>query len=829
MRIKMQAANNNLYTTSSRGMLRIDNLSSQYRLAGMLKPIEPEISLIPVPITSPGIDMLANEYFAYRVFNTYIDSSGNYYISEPSNIVKIKAPASARYQVSIKVNPMFGLTVGHSYAVYRTKKSAAGVDPGDEMYLAYTKKWTSSELSSFATVIDIANDVLLGEQAYTNATSEGIQNANAKPPLSVSIAWFRNHMFFFNTNREQRLFFRLIGTSFTAGERIQIGPYVLTCAITTETDITKVVSGVSPSGENAITGTFVYYAAAPTLSEKIEGTARSIQRVINALPTNNLFYCYYTSLPGGVPGIIEVVSRTLEAPVFSIKSLDDNIRYNFDPVLPFFTTDTPIISDNNKISNGGHISKFNQPEHVPISNTDFYLGDEDNPVLVAHVIKDAIIIIKRRGCWICTGNSLDDFTFREMNTTISFAGVSQCSYPTDNRVYAYSSSGFVAITETGVEPVSVQEDKNILAPPLNVNFNDNDDNGFIACGYELRGLFLASIMDPELYNEAYSGEVPVLPGDRNLFSTYAYNYLEGTWSRFMINANCFAVNQNSLYYGLNVPVDPLSPNKRIMRNRTNGESVASPYFFPFFDEAGTLTVSAVDSSTNTITVSSSSIVTDCPGISSYLMRYRHYKRIVNQQGSQPHRGYMFIKSSPASNIRYLVLSNNGGGLNLSFTMNTVSGLSPGDSLNIFRPIFVYFGKGPFFGSNPQDMKNIIYSSIIGDISNCYELIAEYYDRNDYKSYPEMYAYYPYSPSVNDVFCSVTYPVMDPKDRNLYQIDDLNNQKFYEQFIRPSVDKRRLNTTALHIGICNYFAGSYFNIKSIGIDINQEQTNRTWIA
>lgn len=820
MRIKFQQANRNLYGATNVGMLRIEDHNSSYRLAGMIKPIEPEIRLSVVPGTSPGIDLAFNQFLGYRVFYGYYDSHNNLYLSEPSDIVTQKSTTvgTNRFVANIKVRSGTGLTSNHFYRIYRTNVSAPGVDPGDEMRLVYEKSWTIPELTAgFSTVVDFSSDLLLGQPAYTNETSEGIQYANGRPPLAGSISWYKNHMFFFNTKRQQTLSIRIIGSEFTVGERISINGLTYQVQTTAETNINNVQEGVSPAGENAATGTFVNYTSVLGVSTRIEGIARSLVRVINANPLNKTIYAYYSSAAGGVPGIITLIERGIGGPRFDIKALNVNIRLNFEPILKYFPTDADVISTNRQIKNGGHISKPNQPEHVPNDVTNFFIGDDNNQILVTHVVKDGIIMLRNTGVAVCTGDSLETFSFREIDTTINFTGISQASSVLNNRVYAYSTQGVLEITVNGVSPVSTQENSNLTVPVINSLFSDNDNNGFIAVGSEDQKTFVMCIADTELYNQNASGEK--VCGERNIFSTFAYDYTNNTWTRWLINANCFAIHNGLIYYGLNT--DYGLTNKRILRQRVTNEE--PDIFFPYFDEGGTLVIDSVDTVNSTITVVGANIAFECPDISTYMSSFRNYARI---SGNIPvgylHKGMLIHKSGNFN--RYLVLEVQTTTPH-KYKLNTVAGLTAGDTVKFFRQIFTYIGFGPFCGSSPQIIKKYNTLSVIGDMSNVYEMGFDFFNSNDNKAYPYTYPYYYTALNTNlgEAIQSKSEIVYDPLIKTSIQIDPLNRQRFFERFLRIGVPPNKNNSPALYVGIYNNFAGSFLAMKSIGFEMTSEDT------
>lgn len=774
-------------------MLKVESLGIGYSKAGFVKPIEPDLSL---SASGSGINFLAGQSYAYRIVFSYFDSHQNLFISEPSNIVTIKAPVAGAFIINVRVRFTKGLTDRCFFQVYRTKLSPVNVDPGDEMFLDYQRNITSSDLLAGSTIIqDIRRDPILGQGLYTNATSEGIGYANSRPPYARTMMWYQNHMVMLNTFRQQTRNIAIIGTNFVAGKQLIIGGVTYTCANTTETDITKVNEGTDPNGENKATGTFVNYINITDVSTRIEGIARSLCRVINFFGANTQYYAYYDSVPGTSPGKIRIVERDIgDLPYsFSVPVGSTDLGANFEPILPVDLN--VIVSSNNNSPNAAIVSKPNQPEHFPLTLTTYYLGAQDNAIVNAFATRDAGIIIKQKGIWILTGRSLSDFVFKELDPTVEIGDRSDSCALLKDTVRALSSKGAVRISSTGVTFESQQEDKNIIYGTYDVA-----DGFSVGIGHEAKSVYIVSTKDPELFQEQLVDASIIYP-----YSSFVKSDSTESWSRWLINASCFIVLDNLLYYGLNTPTGT------IMKQRVNAIAGSTNYY----DEESTVNISAINTTTNVATLTFAPTV----DYGNYFTKFLNLARYgYNTLGY----GWIILDG----NRQYVVLSYNlGAG---TVVLNKTTGLTTGIKTTL-RPIPYFVTKSLVYGDSPQNNKKVNNLSIVGSLNNAYELFAEFYSDLDYKKFPHYYSFYDTTLNNPNIqrkvhqFRDYSSPgALTPE----HDIRDKNDQRFFEKFIRIGVPAKRFEGNELYVNIVNIMAGAQFNIKSIGFELAQDETMRT---
>jgi hypothetical protein len=108
---------------------------------------------------------------------------------------------------------------GDFVEVYRTLDvSGSGTDPGDEMFLAYERVLTATDISNtYVSITDTTPSSFLGTGdlgvLYTNANSgDGSQASNDRPPLAKDICLFDGRAFYVNCTGRHRLELRLLGT-----------------------------------------------------------------------------------------------------------------------------------------------------------------------------------------------------------------------------------------------------------------------------------------------------------------------------------------------------------------------------------------------------------------------------------------------------------------------------------------------------------------------------------------------------------------------------------------------------------------------------------------
>lgn len=107
-----------------------------------------------------------------------------------------------------------GIAAGDFIRLYRTvDSSGATIDPGDEEFLCYERQLNATDMSNkYVEIADTTPESFLGEPLYTNAnTGQGLTQSNDKPPKMNDCCVFDGRLFGAQTTDRQRLTLRLLG------------------------------------------------------------------------------------------------------------------------------------------------------------------------------------------------------------------------------------------------------------------------------------------------------------------------------------------------------------------------------------------------------------------------------------------------------------------------------------------------------------------------------------------------------------------------------------------------------------------------------------------
>ena len=212
---KAEAARNTYITTTS-ATRRIVNAAAAVPTADYAGVPQ---GLVPRAVAQTGS---ANDWFAgdeavaYRiVFRKLIN--GQQLFGAPSGRSDIENPVaapSAYNEITIPIpvstagaNGAIGVVEGDVCQVYRSRLSGgASITPSDEMFLVLEQEVTAADITAqFMLVKDLTADENLGASLYTNATQQGILQANARPPAARDLAYYSGMMFYGGTTSPHRI------------------------------------------------------------------------------------------------------------------------------------------------------------------------------------------------------------------------------------------------------------------------------------------------------------------------------------------------------------------------------------------------------------------------------------------------------------------------------------------------------------------------------------------------------------------------------------------------------------------------------------------------
>lgn len=351
---------------------------------------------------------------------------------------------NASSDVSLQITIPSGVTVSHFFQIYRSNQSASSTTtPDDNMQLVYTANPTSGQISAGSvTVVDSTPDSLRGAALYTNDSQQGILQANELPPYALDLAVFRNCLFFGNTKTKMRLNLTVLAIGGSIGIA---ATDTLTIAGTTYTADTV---------ENAATGHFQVVTSG-SAAQNINDTCLSLIRVINQYATNTGVYAYYMSGPSDLPGRIMIEERLLGGPAFTAVASAHGSAYF--PALP--TGGTTVASTNTINLNGLMYSKQQIPDAVPSLNIQ-YCGSASKAILRIVALRDSLFILKEDGVYRCTGTSPANFSVDLLDPTAILVAPETVA-TLNNKIYCLTTQGVVAISDSGVEIISIYIDDQI--------------------------------------------------------------------------------------------------------------------------------------------------------------------------------------------------------------------------------------------------------------------------------------------------------------------------------------------------------------------------------
>jgi hypothetical protein len=419
-RMRFVQASGNLYFTTSLGVNVLDNISGPVYSTGM-----------PAGLDGSGVTtgasgfMTTNTQVAYRIVWGSRDFNNNLYLGVPSQRIIVANSSGGTRDVSLTFTIPVGITVNDFYQIYRSKESATSTDePNDELQLVYENNPTAGEITAKSiTHTDSTPTSLMGASLYTNASQEGISEANEQPPQAKDISEFKGFMFYANVQNKHNITINLLsvgGAGLVADDTITINSVVYT-AKATET-VASAQFKVSTGGSAA---------------QNIEDTAKSLVKVINQYSSNTSIYAYYESGYQDLPGIILLEKRTIDGTVFNVTA---------SRALAWDLNDGE--SNNEAYINGLMWSKIQQPEHVPISHLE-YIGSKNYAIRRIIALRDSLFVLKDDGVFRVTGQN-GQWSIDPLDTSTKIIAPDS-AVVVNNQIYCLSDQGVVAISDVGVE------------------------------------------------------------------------------------------------------------------------------------------------------------------------------------------------------------------------------------------------------------------------------------------------------------------------------------------------------------------------------------------
>ncbi len=245
-----------------------------------------------------------------------------------------------------------------------------------------------------------------------------------------------------------------------------------------------------------------------TASVRLRDTAEGIVKAVNR-DTLSLIYAQYVSGINDVPGRMLFQAKGFTGTIY-VRANTTTAGTAFSPALPdSFASGTQVYSGNDQLPHAAYISKYDEPEAVPLVNF-LLVGSKNKEILRVHALRDSVIFEKEDGVYRLTGDSISNFAITLLDGTVQCVANSS-SDVLNNQVVFLSNQGVCLVTESAVQIVS-RKIEDVIQPILGQSNLSAQTSGV---AYESERLYLLTTTDP---NSTTATQV------------YAYNILTEAWT-----------------------------------------------------------------------------------------------------------------------------------------------------------------------------------------------------------------------------------------------------------------------------------------------------------
>lgn len=447
--------------------------------------------------------------------------SDNYEIvSPPSPPVAVGALVASNVAVlsqwdatSLGVNrPIAGDVI----EIYRTRSQAVSVSLGNVFYLTASITLTAAQIAAkTAGYTDTTPDdrVSSGRELYSNPGQTTPLSFKLAPPLAKALATFKGYTFYGYRTDAAKIDLTVLGgisatlPAGTPSARLNgIGLRVLTGTFVSGSPTVTAISAADivgiAVGQVLLPGPFAggltitaVGATTITMSGNANANTTVAFTTVDALlfPEGTISVIDWSALSNQLPYAVDysVFASATEPPVatpgtpygitysprqfaiartragggtFTIKASNPQ---NYQPKLPA-TTDTALTVSPTVVKNGLAWSEQGQPEAVPPVNT---LTVGSGEIYAMHPTRDALWIFASDGLWRLSGTggaagTAAGFDWRvdPVDSTLSLSAPHAACVLRDT-VYAYTSRGLVAISDSGIQELSSGVINDLLPGP----------------------------------------------------------------------------------------------------------------------------------------------------------------------------------------------------------------------------------------------------------------------------------------------------------------------------------------------------------------------------
>lgn len=343
--------------------------------------------------------------------------------------------------------------------------------------------------------------------------------------------------------------------------------------------------------QDAATNTFLVDVSG-TPGQNINSTAINLTLIINKSPSNTTLYAYYTSTPEDLPGQMLFEERSIGGSAFfatstagssfspplpDVQRITSNSMANptvittpsahglttGDVIQIFDSNSTPTIdgertvtvispttfsvavnvtvagtagyfildddftvSDNDARQNRVAISKQGLVEAVP-TYTYFDIGSANFPIQRVVALRDGIFFFKTDGIYRLSGESFSNYTVTLLDNTVALK-VPESAVPFNNQVFCFTTQGICAVSDSGVQIISVPIEDTLLE--LSSDQFTNFMSSSFGVAYESARLYMFFTVSEET--------------DTFATQAFVYNSLTDSWTRWPMSRTCGVVNKS---------------------------------------------------------------------------------------------------------------------------------------------------------------------------------------------------------------------------------------------------------------------------------------------
>jgi hypothetical protein len=262
----------------------------------------------------------------------------------------------------------------------------------------------------------------------------------------------------------------------------------------------------------------------PVLPDKNYITGNSIANptvitsVGHGLTTGDVITIYESNSTPSING--ERAVTVLTADTFSVP-----VNVTVAGSAGYWIVSTNIATSDNEIrQNRVIISKPGQVEAVPVYRF-FDIGSANFPIQRVVALRDGIFFFKQDGIYRLSGETFESFVVTLLDNTVVLK-VPESAVPFNNQVFCFTTQGVCAVTDAGVQIMSVPIENQLLelSSEQFVNFS----SASFGVAYESARIYMFFTVTRE--------------DDEFATQAFIYNSLTDSWTRWVMNRTCGIVN-----------------------------------------------------------------------------------------------------------------------------------------------------------------------------------------------------------------------------------------------------------------------------------------------